>query len=155
MNNQVFFWLITSLCFLMFEMGSPGLFFFISFALGALCAAGAVLAHWSLMTQLLSFLGGSFGAFVLLKRIIERSRALSKSKNNKSNMYAMQGKHGVVIQSISPTKVGQVKVGGQMWSASSVKDVAMSVGTRVEVINISGNRLVVQVFAGATERVEL
>jgi len=57
---------------------------------------------------------------------------------------AVTGRTGVVKDEIPPFGSGVVQVGGELWTAESASETAITPGTRVEVLQIEGNRLKVQ-----------
>ncbi len=143
MKSIVLFWLVMSFAFLIFEMGHPGLFFFLSFFIGALSTA--VLSIWvdSGIAQGALFLGTSALSFFVLRFYVARLfKQASKEKH--TNVYALQGKRGIVVQDIERTKSGQVKVGGEIWSARAVDSSSMPAGTPVTVVAVKGVHLIVE-----------
>jgi membrane-bound serine protease (ClpP class) len=56
----------------------------------------------------------------------------------------MIGRTGVVKDEIPPFGSGAVKVGGELWTAESASGTAITQNSRVEVLQIEGNRLKVQ-----------
>lgn len=136
------FWLILSIFLLFFELGTPGLFFFLSFSFGAIFAALISLFYESIYIQSLVFVGGTIISLLLLK-----SWTKYKSKHHKvhlTNIYALYGKKGIVEEKISKNSVGQIKVSGQIWSAKSIDDSEIIEGSQVEVIDIRGVTLFVR-----------
>lgn len=70
---------------------------------------------------------------------------LFKNKDStKMNNDAMIGKKGVVIKEINSTEdVGQVKVAGELWSATTLNDEKIKINEIVEVTKVDGVKLVV------------
>lgn len=64
-------------------------------------------------------------------------------KTHKTNTDALPGKHGVVTRLIPVEKIGQVRVGGELWSAQSVHG-QIEVGTSIIVERVEGVRLIVK-----------
>jgi len=141
MTNITFFWLIVSLFFLLFEMGHPGLFFFLSFSSGALLSFIASFFSNSLPMQSALFLVGTVVSFFVLRRWVKKTKYLP---HQKTNVYALHGKRGMVIRKIVPPESGQVNVSGEVWSARSINDVAIDADQQIEVISVSGSHLVVK-----------
>ena len=127
------------------EMGSPGLFYFLSFFFGSLLTAFATIYYDSLITQSLVFLGGTLAALGILKFWV-RTRLQSTEKDHQTNVYALQGKHGIALSSITPEKSGVVKVGGEVWSARTIRS-TISDGDSVKVTAIQGSHLIVEKIA--------
>jgi membrane protein implicated in regulation of membrane protease activity len=136
---MMFLWFALSLLFLLLELGNPGLFFFLSFFFGAVAAGLLTLAHVSLAAQALSFLGVSSIAFICLKMWIKKE----DTHTPKTNVYALQGKRGIVMQEIPVAGVGAVKVGGEIWSAKAQHNELIKIGAFVEVAHVQGAHLIV------------
>ena len=143
MKTVFIFWLIVALSFLIFEMGHPGLFFFLSFSLGALITGLVSLWVPSYIIQSLVFLAGSTVSFFVLRYWV-RARMFHSKKDEHTNIYALHGKHGFVVVQITSNKAGQVKVGGETWSARSVDASSIDIGTEVKVVAVSGVHLRVE-----------
>ncbi|MGE5455006.1 MAG: NfeD family protein [Methylocystaceae bacterium] len=123
------------------EMATTG-FWFLWLALGA--AVIALLAKINLVTQLPVQLV-IFSLISLLLIIFTRPllvRALG-TRDTKSNVDALIGRQGVVIEAINPlTGEGQVKLDGEIWSVRAANPLA--VGTLVVVEAVQGVRLLVR-----------
>lgn len=141
--NQMVFWFLLALFCLLFEMGSPGLFFFLSFFFGALVAGGFSFVTTMWLWQALSFLISSFVAFLILHRWVKK-KVDALDPRVQTNVYAMRSKRGRVIQHIFPDKMGIVKVDGERWSARSLHGTAIKEDTEVIVVRIKGAHLVVE-----------
>lgn len=134
-------WLILAFLFLICEIGHPGLFFFLSFGIGALVAGFSTLVTESIVIQSLLFLVCSIIAvFVLITCFKKRMR----QGYHTTNVQALVGKNGLVIKSIYPEQAGQVKVGGEIWSARSINNEKIEKEAVVEVIIIRGVHLFVR-----------
>lgn len=140
MNAMVYIWLSIAVCFLIFEVGHPGLFFFLSFSCGAVCAAAVSYGELSLTWQIISFLTSAMGCFAIMRVFF----AGHTQNGHQTNVYALQGKQAIVTHAIPAHGVGRVKVGGEEWSAESLHDEAYAIGTRVTIIRAQGARLVVE-----------
>lgn len=138
-----FVWLIIAVLFLLLEMGHPGLFFFLSFSCGALIASLVSLYSQSLILQSIIFLISTFISLFILKQWIAKKLRLG-TKHTHTNMYALEGKHAVVLQSITPTKPGLVKINGEIWTARSLHDGIIHKDVLVQVIRVSGAHVVVK-----------
>mgnify|MGYP003085444002 CR=1 FL=1 len=60
-----------------------------------------------------------------------------------TNIMAVVGKKGIVLNKISPYKPGLVKVEGGEWTAVSKTYEAIEAGCEVEVVAVEGVKLVV------------
>ncbi len=148
MNNTLMFfepqylgyiWLIIAIIFLFAEIGTPGLFFFIAFAVGSFFAAVVAFLEYSLVTQCIVSLLTTGVAFFILRHYF----SVKSHERVGTNVDALVGQKGVVAQVIEPTKFGRVKVKGETWQAESERDVVLQKGTVVKVVRVVGNRLIV------------
>ena len=139
--NQIIVWLLIALACLLFEMGSPGLFFFLSFFFGALMAAASTFVTTSLLWQSIVFVVGTALSFAILHYWV-KSRRLDT--HIQTNIYALKKKHGIVISRIAPEKMGRVKIGGEIWSARPARGQTIEKDTIVTVVRVKGAHVVVQ-----------
>ncbi len=138
-------WLVAAATFGIGEILMAGSFFLLPFAAGALAAfLASVLTAPPLMSWLV-FLVASVGSFVamrpLARRLETRSPAVAGIGANR-----LEGATGVVMAPISatPGDAGLVRVGTEEWRADTRAGVAISAGTKIEVIEVQGTRLLVQ-----------
>lgn len=134
-------WLIIAVLFLLIELLSPGLFYSLSFAIGA--SAAMVLAMFAddLTAQMILFLAASAGAMVLLRRFVARRTGAYKPT---SNVYALVGKKGVMVVSPAGQQLGYVKVNGEMWACRTVDQEIIGVDAQVIVVAVKGSHVVVR-----------
>lgn len=140
MNYFFILWIIIFFISIIFELISPGFFFFLSFAIGAITAGAVSLFTFDLVLQISIFLFSSLLSFFLLKSWVQKK--LHKSIH-KTNIDALLGAYGFVIEEIGKTKKGHVRINGEIWSASTF-DTKLEKGSKVEVINIKGNHIIVR-----------
>jgi membrane protein implicated in regulation of membrane protease activity len=105
-------------------------------------AAGIVaalsLAGFGVPIQIVAFGVLSVGGLVLTRPQLKRIAGMD-SATVPSGVDAMPGKIGIVTKQIGELETGLVKVGGEVWTASSYFDhEPIEVGTRVEVVEIRG-----------------
>lgn len=62
----------------------------------------------------------------------------------RTNIYALEGQKALVTAGIEPPAAGQVKVNGQIWTAYSLHDEPLSVGTQVIIMQVRGAHLIVR-----------
>jgi len=135
-----FAWLIVGILFLLIEIATPGLFFFVAFAVGAGAAGLVSFAGVSFVEQCGAFLVGSCATFFLLKRLL-----VDHQKHKpKTNIQALVGREGVVTQTILPHSSGRVRVDREEWSAKIIDDASLQTGTIVSILHIRGNHLIVK-----------
>lgn len=144
-SKFLYFWLITAIFFLLFEIGSPGLFFFLSFFFGAIIAAGSTVFTDSVILQGIIFLFGSVLSFLVLHFWVKK-RFSKEKRHEHTNVSALKGKHAIVIKLVPDNinSFGSVKVGGEIWSARSIDLKEILVGSTVEIVEIKGASLIVR-----------
>lgn len=136
-------WITMGLLCSVVELKTPGLFYFLSFALGSAAAAVSAWYAWVPEWQMMVFLAASAVSFFFLSLCVG---VVHKTvKNHKTNTDALPGKQGVVTRLIPVGKIGQVRVGGELWSAQSVQG-QFEVGTTIVVERVEGVRLIVKNF---------
>ena len=134
-------WLIIAGICLIIEIMTVGFLIF-WFAIGAL------------LTMVVSFFTNNVimqtSVFVVSSTILifATKPFVKKFANNKNaiqtNVYSTVGKIGIVTKDIdSLQSLGQVKVGGEVWSAIGVDDMNISQGTEVEIKEIKGVKAIV------------
>ena len=69
-------------------------------------------------------------------------KAFKKFDVQPTNSDRVIGKTGEVIKAISENEYGEVKVFGNVWTATSNQDI--SVGDKVKVVSIDGVKLIVE-----------
>ena len=141
MMNSLTWWLILFVVSVLLELSSPGLFFFVSFSLGAAAAAGVSLLDLGMGIEFTVFLLVSAISFVLLRQYV---KGLSKDTLHKTNVYALLGKKGIITEQVSLFKKGWVKIDGELWAAAPLHEEIIEVGAQVEVVSSSGSHLIVK-----------
>jgi membrane protein implicated in regulation of membrane protease activity len=142
-SNMTYFWFVTALVFLFLELNTPGLFFFISFAIGSFAATVASHLGLSIVAQCLTALVVMIISFLMLQKFLKHknlSEVLHLS--SETNIDALVGAVGIVTDEIMPHKKGRVKIGGEIWRASG--DTVLITGTIVYVLRIEGNTVIVK-----------
>ncbi len=134
-------WLFFGLLCVVFELLSPGFFYCLSFALGTLPAACGAWLELPFSWQTGLFFGGSLISFFLLYVCVRKNAKLDS--HYKSAVDALPGKKGVIVEKVSSTHIGQVRVEGQLWAAQSMHDELLEKGTLVLVVRVEGVRLIV------------
>jgi len=142
-ENLFFFWLIMAIVFLVFEMGTPGFFFFLSFSFGSLMCAVATFFTHSIFLQSIIFLIGSVLSFLVLHFWIKRKMLKSKA-DQLTNVYALKGKRAKVLKKITYFKPGTVNVAGEVWAARPAVDEVIEEGQYVIIVQVKGAHLIVK-----------
>ncbi len=131
-------WFVAFLILLIIEIITINLVT-IWFAIGAVAAMITTLFTDSVVVQVVVFLIVSVVSLLLTKPIM---KTLKKFDIQPTNSDRVIGKTGEVIKPISGNEYGEVKVYGNVWTASSNQDI--SVGEKVKVISIDGVKLIVE-----------
>ncbi|OGB97648.1 hypothetical protein A3F06_03915 [candidate division TM6 bacterium RIFCSPHIGHO2_12_FULL_36_22] len=137
MITPIYTWLIVAIMLSAIEMLSPGLFFFLSFSLGAFITAFLSLKFGALSVQLSIFLLSSFGSFLVLHQWLKRKQAQFRPATE-TNMDALRGKTGYISSVSTYSKDGILKIGGDIWTARAIDGSELRKGAQVEVIGIKG-----------------
>jgi inner membrane protein len=132
-------WLIAGLVLLLLEIGTPGLFVFISLSLGAFAAAVSAFLRFPVEIQCMVTVVVSLLAFWVTRMYVAKRVKIE----HKTNTDALIGQQAVVIMPIEPNKVGRVKVQGEDWPAVTQSRFVYQKGTVVNVVAVQGNKLVV------------
>jgi membrane protein implicated in regulation of membrane protease activity len=137
--SLVYLWLIIAIVFLFAELGTPGLFFFVAFAVGSCFAALFAYMQYSLVMQCIVAIVCSGVAFLILRHYF----TITWKMRIKTNVEALVGQTGVVVKTIKEHNSGLVKIGGEVWTAMVQNGVILHEGTVVEIVEVKGNKLVV------------
>jgi membrane protein implicated in regulation of membrane protease activity len=130
-------WVVIAVFMLAVEATTTA-FFTIYFGIAAAIVALLTLAGVGVPLQIAAFGVLSVGGLVLTRPQLKRI-AGADSATVPSGVDAMPGRIGIVTKDIGELETGLVKVGGEMWTASSYFDhEPIKVGTRVEVVEIRG-----------------
>jgi len=133
------FWIILAVVLIIIEALALGLMT-IWFAGGAIAAAITTLFTPNVVIQVVVFLLVS----IVLLYLTKPMRAKLKIGKEKTNVEAVVGQTGFVMETISPASFGQVKVGGIIWTArSSDHDAVIEAGTEITVAGVEGVKLIV------------
>jgi membrane protein implicated in regulation of membrane protease activity len=128
-------WLIAAGVLAVGEIATLG-FFLGLIAVAATLAAVVALAGAGLAIQWIVFIAASLGSLLLLRPIARRHLKMPASL--RTGTAALVGGPATVLQRVDRDG-GQVKIGGEVWSARSYDDDdSFEPGTRVEVMQIDG-----------------
>ena len=141
-NMLMLLWLIAMIVFAGVEAATPTALGSIWFALGALGALIASVVTHSFWIQLVVFLLLSCLCFALLRPLVRR---YVTPRTERTNADRLIGREAVVTQQIDNISgTGQVRVGGQIWTARSERDVVIPKDTEVTVLRIEGVKVFVE-----------
>ncbi len=145
MTSYVSGWLFFGLLCVVFELMAPGLFYCLSFALATLPTALSAWYECSLTVQSTVFFISSLVSFFMLYVCVRK--AAKGDGHYKSNVDALPGKKGFVVEKMFRNHVGQVQVEGEIWSAQSLHQELLEKGTSIIVIRVEGVRLIVTAYS--------
>lgn len=138
-------WVIVAIAFAIGEAATLALTM-VWFSVGALCALAVSYFVDNVFIQILVFaLVSGLLLLVATKKLIrmDRSDEVNALTGIDTNIMAVVGKKGMVLNKISPYKPGLVKVKGEDWTAVSKTYEAIEAGCEVEVVAVEGVKLVV------------
>lgn len=112
------------------------------FGVGALIALLSLLFFdASLKIQIALFLIVSLACIIFTRPVAKK---YLRGNTIKTNYDRIIGKHATVTSTITADKKGEVKVMGNIWSATSLNNEVIEEGQHVEVLAIEGNHVVVK-----------
>ncbi len=134
-------WLIMAGICLIIEIMTVGFLIF-WFAIGALLAMVVSFFTNNVIMQTSVFVISSTILIFATKPFVKK---FASNKNAiQTNVYSTVGKIGIVTKDIdSLQSLGQVKVGGEVWSAIGLDDMNIPQGTEVEIKEIKGVKAIV------------
>lgn len=140
MVNTLFLWTTIIIVALLIEAGTPGLFYFLSLAVGS--ASAAILAYYDydLVTQLGSCFIISCLTLLMLRYIITHNPVTELP----TNMQALIGQKARVIEPIMADKAGTVKMYGDIWLAREEHNGQVEGGHEVTIVDVQGCHLIVK-----------
>ena len=142
-------WLIVAGFFAILEMVTVG-FLVIWIGVGALAAmVYSIFFPEQIIVQIAIWVVASTILILSTKKLTDRI----KPAPTKTNVYSIIGKRASVIQAIDDVKsTGQIKVGGDVWSAKAENyEEVIPEGTTVEIVSIEGVKAVVKKVENTVE----
>jgi membrane protein implicated in regulation of membrane protease activity len=129
-------WVVVAVLLLIAE-ATTSAFVAVYFGVAALAAAAIAAAGAGPAVQLLAFAALAVGSLALTRPALKR--AASRGGGIRTGVDAMAGRIGVVTRPIGELDPGQVKIGGETWTARCYYDEeAIPAGSRVEVVKVEG-----------------
>ena len=135
-----YIWLILAGVFVIGEVLTAG---FLIFWLGiaSLIAMGVSFITDNIIIQTTVFLISSVILILATKPLVKK---FAKVETTKTNAFSLFFKKGIVTKDISSiNSTGQVKVEGELWSATGENDMEIPKGTEVKIKEIKGVKLIV------------
>ncbi len=133
-------WIGIGVLCMIIEIFTPG-FFFMSVGLGALLTGLISLILPGTVWQILFFAVITFIGFTFTRKL---SRKIMSKSSEETNIYALKGQIGKVVKEIPVDGRGYVKIEGEEWSAKSSTNILIKVGHKVEILSVTGNKLIVK-----------
>jgi len=133
-------WLVIAFVFIIFEIMTPSVFFFFCLFIGSIFAAIVSYFGVSILVEFLVFVVVSILSVYFIRPVFRK--IISRHESVNSNVDALIGEKVIVIEKITPLKVGFVRVAGEIWRAES--DIKLEIGEVVEVRNVKGTTLMVK-----------
>lgn len=137
---QGYAWLVAALLLLLSEIGTPGLFYFLSFSAGACGASMAAFLGANIYLQCIIGLAVAVVTFIIMRFYLKPQ---PKAKH-KTNIDALMHQEAVVVEPIEPRKSGRIKIKGEEWPAVTNTGYILHKGTVVMVVGLEGNKLIVR-----------
>lgn len=131
-------WLAFGMLLAIGEIFTPG-FYFLCVAISCLVPSLVAALGAGFNTQLAAFCGASV-ALLLFYRLELRERLAKKPAAARTNADAMVGREAEALVDIAEGKVGEVRLGGEIWRARA-EDGFVQQGQRVFVLGIQGLEL--------------
>lgn len=145
------FWLIAAGIFFIIEIATVGFLVF-WFGIGALIAMVVSIFVPNVYIQALVFIVSSTLLIFFTKPFV--NKFVNKEKTIATNAYSIIGRTGIVTKEINDLKgTGQVKIGGETWSAKTLSEETIPENTEIEVVKIDGVKAIVQEFSKLDEKV--
>ncbi|MBR6472759.1 MAG: NfeD family protein [Firmicutes bacterium] len=139
--SMIWIWLAVAIIFIIIEAITVGLTT-IWFAAGALVALVLAFLKVGPMAQVIIFLIVSLALLGTTRKVFVNKL---KTGSQKTNVDALVGEEGVVMEDITPHNVGLVKVKGQNWTAvASDREATIVKDATVRVVAIEGVKLIVE-----------
>lgn len=135
-------WFLIAIIFAIAQFYYKGSFL-LWFIIGALITLISSLFLHHLLLESIIFLIISFILFLTLTPYL--TSKFTSSKALTTNTDKLIGRHGIVIKPIGQTHLesGLIRLDGEIWSAVSISNDIISVGSFVEVYSVKGVRLIV------------
>jgi membrane protein implicated in regulation of membrane protease activity len=143
-GSWLWVWLLAALFFAVGEMATPGEFFLLPFAVGALLAALVAFLDISVAAEWAVFVAGSLATFLALRPVARRLNRQGQDEGIGSRR--LLGQEATVLEDIpgpGDLGLGLVRVGREEWRAESTDGSPILTGTQVRVADVRGTRVVV------------
>lgn len=141
-SNDIFmsweFWTVMSVILLIGEILTAG-FLLGAFVPGTVTAALLAAFGWGFQAQLWGFVGGTLVGLFLIRPLLLRKLEV---EGEPTNVDALCGLDGEVVEEISPQNPGRIRLRSEEWRATATQ--AIPAGAQVRVLGVTGNTLEVE-----------
>lgn len=143
-DHQWTVWLTVAVLLVLLEMFSLDLVF-LMLSIGAFFGLGLSLFTDNIALQVLLAIAVALAMLYFIRPPMVRR--LHRGEDLTSGALGLVGKEGFVLEPMSATQPGRVKIGGDEWSALPDGEGTIPAGTKVTIVAISGATAVVSVSA--------
>lgn len=141
LKQPAWFWLVVTVILVLIELLTVGLTT-IWFAGGGVVAMIASVAGADLCVSFILFLVVSIALLLTVRPYAKKQFNVKRTKTNADRLV---GQEGIVLEAIDNiTATGRVTVMGQEWAAKTADESKLPVGERVQILSISGVKLIVK-----------
>ncbi len=140
-NIMTILWLALAICFAIAEAATLGLVS-IWFAAGSLVAMVASMLHAPLGLQIALFLVTAAVTLVLTRKFAKHQFNQRRERTNADRVVGMEAIVTETVDNDAPS--GQIRAGGQIWTARSLQGAVIPVGAKVTVRAIQGVKAMVE-----------
>lgn len=137
-------WVFVLIVTILLEFESPQLIT-IWFSVGSIVAL--ILAAFSIhyLWQIGAFVVVSVLLLIATRPLTKRFMAREIIKTNADSLI---GQSGVIMKTVSLDQRGEVRINTRLWVCFVTKDITLTEGTKVVVLDIEGNKLLVEPLEG-------
>lgn len=134
-------WLLVCIAMLVIEVVTVGNLISVWFCIGAIASFAVSYVTSDLTIQVVVFVIVSLGSMILIRPLASK---FLRGNTMPTNADTLIGRVLVLTEAIDEDKWGLIKVNGSSWSATTVDQTELPVGSRVEVVAIEGVKLIVR-----------
>ncbi len=136
-------WSALGLLFLISEIFVPG-FWLATLGIGAFTASFVSVMAENLNIQLIAFASGTGFAFIVVRPLALRY-LYKRNHRVRTNVNALEGKSVIVLKTVDPAnQTGKVKMGGEVWKATTEDGSVIREGVNATVVRVDGATLIVK-----------
>lgn len=137
------YWTMSGIILFVLEIFTPG-FVLACFGLAALVTAFSAAMGAGFIVQLVVFCFLTFALMFAVRPVVLRFFTGNKEPLQ-TGVAALVGRRGIMVSAICDGDgFGEVKVGGEIWRASCTGEEGIAMGSKVEILSVSGATLKVK-----------